>query len=266
MKKAFLWVLTLSLCACTVSPLGRRQFTMLPDSQVAMLGDQAFVELKQSMPIESDPRANAYVNCVADAITREIGGTWEVVLFRQQTPNAFALPGGKIGVHTGIFRVARNQDQLAAVLAHEVAHVLARHSNERMSQQLALRQGLGAIQAMTQPTSPTGQALLGILGLGAQYGVLMPYSRLQESEADLFGLDLMARAGFDPRQSVDLWVNMEQAGGSQPIEFLSTHPSHATRIQDLRQRMPMALELQRRANATGRKPQCDRERKDGGNP
>jgi predicted Zn-dependent protease len=189
-----------------------------------------------------------------------------VAVFEQNSPNAFALPGGKIGVHTGMLRVATNQDQLAAVIAHEVAHVLARHTNERISQEMAMQQGLGLIQAIANPVSPTGQVMMGLLGVGAQYGVLLPYSRLQESEADMLGLDLMAKAGFDPRESINLWINMEQAGGSEPVEFMSTHPSHATRMQDLRQRIPMALDLSRQARAMGKNPQCDQLRGEGAQP
>lgn len=237
---------------------------LLPESQMAMLGDQSFAAVKREMPTEPDRQANDYVLCVADAVTRDVGGSWEVVLFKQDSPNAFALPGGKIGVHTGMLRVARNQDQLATVLAHEVAHVLSRHANERLSQQVAVQQGLNAMQAMADPTSASGKTVMGLLGIGAQYGILMPYSRTQESEADLVGLDLMASAGFDPRQSIELWNNMASSGSGQPIEFLSTHPSHATRMQDLAKRMPHALDLQRQANAAGRQPQCDGLRKGGG--
>jgi predicted Zn-dependent protease len=249
----------LGLSACATSPLGRTQFMIMPEDQMAVMGAQAFVNMKQKLPIDQNPQTNQYVICVAGAIVREIGDSgreWEVTVFQDDSPNAFALPGGKIGVHTGILRVARNQDQLAAVIAHEVAHVLSRHSNERASQEVAVQQGLNVIQAVTNPTSQTGQVMMGVLGLGAEYGVLMPYSRLQESEADLLGLDLMARAGFNPQQSVDLWMNMEQAGGGQPIEFLSTHPSHATRMQDLKQNMPKAMEIYRSAQTMGKAPRC----------
>ncbi|MDF9393032.1 MULTISPECIES: M48 family metallopeptidase [Methylococcus] len=257
MKNAVVLLLGLAASACATSPLGRSQLMLLPDSQMTMLGDQSFAALKREVPVEPDRQVNDYVRCVADAVTLDVGGSWDVALFRQDSPNAFALPGGKIGVHTGMLRIARNQDQLATVLAHEVAHVLSRHANERLSQQVAVQQGLNIMQALADPASASGKTLMGLLGLGAQYGILMPYSRTQESEADLLGLDLMARAGFDPRQSIELWNNMESAGGGQPIEFLSTHPSHATRIQDLAKRMPHALDLQRQAAAKGRRPQCD---------
>jgi predicted Zn-dependent protease len=258
MKNLILWACALLfLNACATSPLGRKQFAFLSDGEVAAMGDQAFLSLKSSTPLGQDRTANAYVECVAQAVILEVGGQWEVAVFQDETPNAFALPGGKIGVHTGILRVAENQHQLAAVLAHEVAHVLARHTNERMSQELAVKQGLNVIQALSNPTSPTGQAMMGLLGVGAKYGVLLPYSRVQESEADLVGLDIMAKAGFDPAESLNLWRNMERAGGGQPVEFMSTHPSHATRIQDLQQRIPYAAQLSMQARANGRNPRCD---------
>lgn len=261
MKKLLLHiVLVLTLASCATSPLGRRQFMMMPENQVDQMGAQAFTNMKQKMPIDRTSGNNQYVVCVAQNIVNQIGGNWEIAVFRDDTPNAFALPGGKIGVHTGIFRVARDQNQLAAVLAHELAHVLSRHSNERISQQFAVQQGLNVIQAVANPTTQSGQVMMGLLGLGAQYGILLPYSRTQESEADLLGLELMANAGFDPRESIDLWRNMEQAGGGQPVEFLSTHPSHGTRMQDLKQHMPKALELYQRAQAAGKNPQCDQKR------
>jgi predicted Zn-dependent protease len=242
---------------CATSPLGRSQLTLMPDSQMAELGAQTFTHLRQKTPVLADAQANAYVECVADALTREAGGQWEVAVFKDAEANAFALPGGKIGVNSGMLKVAANQHQLATVIAHEVSHVLARHGNERASQEMAVQQGLGLIQSAANPTSAAGLALMGALGVGAEYGVLKPFSRTQESEADLMGLDLMAKAGFDPAESVKLWANMDKAsGGAQPVEFMSTHPSHATRIQDLQNRMPSAQELNRQARAAGKNPQC----------
>lgn len=242
---------------CATSPLGRSQLILMPDNQMSTMGSQAFLSLRQKTPTLRDPQANAYVDCVAQALTREVGGQWEVAVFQDASANAFALPGGKIGVNSGMLKIAANQHQLATVIAHEVSHVQARHSNERASQEMAVQQGLGLAQAVANPTSPGGQALMGLLGVGAEYGVLKPYSRTQESEADLMGLDLMAKAGFDPNESVKLWVNMgRESGGAEPVEFMSTHPSHATRIQDLQNRLPAAQELSRQARAAGKNPRC----------
>ncbi|MDQ2694768.1 MAG: M48 family metallopeptidase, partial [Pseudomonadota bacterium] len=204
--------------------------------------------------------ANAIVRCVAGAIVNEVQGgprSWEVAVFQDGSANAFALPGGKIGVNTGMFKVARNPDQLAAVIGHEVGHVLAQHSNERLSQQFAVQAGLSLADAVAgQYAALPREQLLGVLGLGAQLGILLPYSRTHESEADVIGLNLMARAGFDPRQSIGLWQNMARSGGGQPPEFMSTHPSHGTRLQDLQAAMGPALQTYERALAQGKRPRC----------
>jgi predicted Zn-dependent protease len=241
---------------CATSPTGRSQLLLMPDSQMDQMGLQAFTNIKETTPVETDRTSNQYVQCVGNAITRVVGGNWEIVVFRDESANAFALPGRKIGVNTGLLKVAENQHQLATVLGHEVAHVLSQHSNERVSQKFAVEQGLGLINAIATPRFGTGQTLMGLLGVGAEYGILLPYSRVQESEADIMGLDTMAKAGFDPRESVKLWVNMGRAGGGQPPEFLSTHPSHSTRISDLNAHMPVALNLQAQARQQGRSPAC----------
>lgn len=247
----------LAVQGCATSPLGRSQLTLMPESQMNQMGLQAFDQFKKGKPIEQSPTVNRYVHCVANAIIRNVGGDWEVVVFKDETPNAFALPSRKIGVHTGLLKVATNQDQLAAVLGHEVAHVLANHSNERVSQKFAVSQGLNLLGALASPQSGTGQTLMGLLGMGAQYGILLPFSRTHEAEADVVGLDLMAKAGFDPRQSVDLWMNMDRASkGQQPPEFASTHPSHTTRIDGLKRAMPDALGLYTQAKAAGRASDC----------
>ena len=242
---------------CATSPTGRSQLVLMPDSQMEQMGLQAFTNIKGETPVESNRTTNSYVQCVGNAIIREVGGSWEIVVFKDDSANAFALPGRKIGVNTGLLKVAENQHQLATVIGHEVAHVLAQHSNERVSQKFAVEQGLGLINAIASPQTGTGQTLMGLLGVGAQYGVLLPYGRIQESEADTLGLDLMAKAGFDPRESVKLWVNMGRANKGQPPEFLSTHPSHSTRISDLNARIPAALNLQRGAMQQGKRPACN---------
>ncbi len=246
----------LFLFGCASSPTGRSQLLMMPEDQLAQMGLQAFEQIKQKEQVENDPAINAYVQCVVSELTRDLGGKWEVVVFRSEQANAFALPGGKIGVYTGLLKVARSQHQLAAVIGHEIGHVLARHSNERVSQEMATKQVLSVVQAVALPNSATGQLAMAALGLGAQYGVLMPFSRIQESEADIIGLDLMAKAGFDPREAVKLWYNMQSAGGASPPEWLSTHPSHASRIQELQAHMPEALSLYEAARARGRNPRC----------
>ena len=253
---AALVVATLGV-ACATTPLGRRQLVLFPETEMAAMGVAAYDKLKTEMPISKDAAKQRYVRCVADAITTrlrpdESTGPWEVTLFEEDSANAFALPGRKIGVHTGLLSVASNQHQLATVLGHEVAHVLARHSNERVSNQYAAQTGLQLAGAIASG-SPQ---LMGLLGVGAQVGVLLPFSRTQESEADKLGLDLMARAGFDPRESVPLWQNMARAGGAAQPEFLSTHPSHGTRIQELTARIPHVLPGYESARAAGLRPAC----------
>lgn len=260
LAEAVVWALltALVLSACTVSPLGRRQLKLFPEAQMAEMGLAAFDKIKTEVPQSSDPKALAYVRCVAGAITDQLpdAASWEVVVFEDTSANAFALPGGRIGVHSGLFKVASNQDQLAAVLGHEVAHVVSGHANERVSHSYAAQTGVGLVQVIAGSASPGQQQLIGLLGAGVHYGILMPYSRTQETEADLVGLDLMARAGFDPRESISLWVNMSEQSGGQPPEFLSTHPAHDTRIRGLRERMPSAMGLHEEARRAGKAPAC----------
>lgn len=201
------------------------------------------------------------MRCVVNAIVAqvppgEVTGQWEVKVFKSDQANAFALPGGKIGVYRGLLSVAENQDQLATVIGHEIAHVLADHSNERLSTTFATQAGLDLIQAISGAPSSTKEQIFGLLGLGAQYGIILPFNRTQESEADLIGLDLMAKAGFDPRAAIPFWKNMQEQGNGSPPEFLSTHPSGPSRIQDLQARMPQAVELYQKARAQGRRPNC----------
>ncbi len=256
-------LLALALSSCAKSPLGRRQLTIFPDSEMSAMGVAAFDEIKGQTPRSKDPATNAYVRCVATAVTAAVDpkdgpGRWEVVVFEDPAANAFALPGGKIGVFTGLLDVARSDDQLATVLGHEVAHVLADHGNERMSTTFAAQAGLQAVQVFAGGSSETSDNVMAVLGVGAQVGVLLPFSRAQESEADLLGLDLMASAGFEPSESVELWRNMAKAGGGQPPQFLSTHPSHESRIRELQERIPRASRIQSNAQTHGKKPDCRR--------
>ena len=225
------------------------------------MGAQSFQDLKQKTPIDSSPADNAYVRCIAMPITVAARGrtsveNWEIVVFKDPTANAFALPGGKIGVHTGIMSVAKSDAQLAAVLGHEIGHVIARHGDERVSQGM-LAQGVMIGAGTLASDSPYRGLILGALGLGTQFGVLLPYSRTQESEADLIGQKLMAEAGFDPRQSVELWKNMMSASGNKaPAEWMSTHPANQSRIEALQAHMSEAMGIYEKAVAAGRAPHC----------
>lgn len=261
-----LGVLILAAAACATSPLGRKQLLIVPEAEVDQMGVKSFQEMKQQTPISTDSALNSYIQCVVAPITEAARGMtdvnqWEVVVFKDPQVNAFALPGGKIGVYTGILPVTKTDSQLAAVVGHEVGHVIAKHGAERVSEQVATQGGLSLVNAFLGGggSSTTNQLLMGALGLGTQVGILLPHSRTQESEADLIGLDLMSRAGFDPRQSVDLWKNMAAAsGGNAPPEFMSTHPANETRIQGLQARMPESLTKYEQARAAGKAHGCKR--------
>lgn len=247
--------------ACSSSPTGRKQLTLMPDGQMNSMGAQAFDAMKKETPVETDAATNAYVKCIAVPLTQLAADDtgvkdWEIVVFREKSANAFALPGGKIGVHTGILSVAKTPSQLAAVLGHEVGHVIARHGNERVSQGL-IAQGLSTVAAVSLKDKKYQPLVLAGLGVGAQFGIILPHSRGGEKEADMIGLDLMAQAGFDPRESTQLWRNMgAAAGGSAPPEFMSTHPSNETRIQGLEAGIPAALPKYQAVLNAGRAPKC----------
>ncbi|MBT0585503.1 M48 family metallopeptidase [Alteromonas oceanisediminis] len=249
-----------ALAGCATSPTGRNQVLLYSDSQLSEMGSQAFAGMKDELTISSARVENSYVQCVANYITAQVppkvfSGQWEVVVFDDEQVNAFALPGGKIGVYTGLLKVAENQHQLAAVIGHEVGHVIAQHGNERMSQSTLINVGTQAVgAAMAANEVANSGPIMAAIGLGVQVGVQLPFSRTHESEADAIGLNLMAQAGFDPRQSVNLWENMAAAsGGQRQPEFLSTHPAPQTRIEDLSADMPAALPLYRNAKS---KPNC----------
>ncbi|NQZ92208.1 MAG: M48 family metallopeptidase [Moritella sp.] len=229
-------VLSSLVVGCTASPTGRNQVLLYSSSDMTQLGAQSFEQIKQQEKINTDPKLNNYVQCIADTLTHYVAQptNWDVVIFDSPQVNAFALPGGHIGVYTGLLKVAKTPSQLAAVMGHEIVHVTANHSNERLSQSKITNFGLQMTDYALE-NQEYRETAMQALGLGLQYGVVLPYGRTQESEADVVGLELMAKAGFDPEESVALWRNMAAASdGKQPPEFLSTHPSHDTRIKALR--------------------------------
>ncbi|NZA24999.1 M48 family metallopeptidase [Luteimonas sp. SJ-92] len=257
-------VFVLAACATTISPTGRTQYVgAVPEAQLNQLGSQAFAEMKAKQKLSTDGRQNAYVTCVVNAIVgqlpaqqRQIG--WESAVFADDNPNAFALPGGKVGVYTGIFGVARNQDQLAAVIAHEIGHVTARHHDERITRQAGASGALQVVGSLlgSRYGEGVGNAAVQGGGIAAQAGFLLPGSRAQESEADVIGQQLMAGAGFDPRAAVTLWQNMIAAGGSRPPQWLSTHPDPQSRIGELQSRAASLVPSYEQARAAGRVPRC----------
>lgn len=253
----------LVLAACATSPLGRSQFVLIPADDMAQIGQNSFEKLKQQQDVVQGGPQVAYVQCVADAITPRVEtpsaeGRWKTTVFRDDTANAFALPGGHIGVFTGMLDVLDGQAELATIIGHEAAHVVSRHGAERVSQQFAASQALQLTEALVigQQGSNSEKQLMGLLGLGVQVGVVLPYSRTHEREADLLGLDIMAEAGFDPRAAIDVWQKMQERAEGQPPEWLSTHPHPESRIEELRDRMPDAMALYEQARARGRRPDC----------
>ncbi len=246
-----LGILLLAGCQ-TVPQTGRSALHLVPSEQLASMSAAQFGQLKQETPISHNPTYNAMVQRVGERIAYAAGpdmpnAQWEFVVFDDDSQiNAFAMPGGKVAVYTGIFKVAKSDADLAIVLGHEIAHVAAGHGNERVSQQLLAAGGALALQIGTKDMdSGDRQLLMAAYGAGASVGVLLPYSRFHESEADEIGLMYAAKAGYDPRAALGFWERMqEQSNGSIP-EFLSTHPSGNTRIRKLNALMPKAMEVYR---------------------
>jgi predicted Zn-dependent protease len=256
--------IALAGCATTTSPTGRTQVVGgVSQQQLNQLGAQAFSELKATKQQSGDARLNNLTRCVVGAITRELPaawqGGWESAVFVDKEPNAFALPGGKVGLYTGIFGVARNPEQLAGVVAHEIGHVVSRHHDERITRQMGAQGVVQLLGALAGARYGQGAASAAVQGGGilAQTGFLLPGSRVQESEADVVGQRLMAEAGFDPRAAVTLWENMIAAsGGSRPPQWLSTHPNPQARIRELQQRAAELVPVYEQARARGRRPNC----------
>jgi predicted Zn-dependent protease len=251
-------LLLATLSGCATNPYTQRhQLLLVSPEYEERLGEEAYREILKSpgVRLASDPRQVERVERVAQRVIAAARQSryaaaanhfqWEVaVIDDDATLNAFALPGGKIAIYTGLFRVTENDAGLAAIIGHEIVHALARHSAERMSQSIVAELVLAGSQA-----AGTSAEVMQALGLGAQIGLILPFGRAHESEADYIGLLLAAQAGYDPREAVRVWERMSQEAGSQPPEFLSTHPSHGTRIAQLEEWMPEALRIYREASA-----------------
>lgn len=230
-----------ALAGCQAAPVtGRNQLIVMPESQDAQLGLDAYQQILAESEISKDPELNRRVEEVGRRIAAASPHPewdWQFTVIENDEPNAFALPGGKVGVNTGLFLVAKNDDQLAAVMGHEVAHAIARHGAERMSQQVLMQAGLAGLGIATDATTA------GLAAQAATLVVVLPYSRTQESEADHIGLIYMAKAGYDPRQAVQLWRNFDALGGERGSEFMSTHPAPGSRIANLESLLPQAMPI-----------------------
>ena len=240
--------LTVGGCAGEGTGLGLQ---LVSPAQVAELGERSWQQIKAQQPQSTNADAKARVARVADRVLRGAGenpAEWEVVTFQSDQANAFALPGKKIGVYEGMLNVAKTDDQLAAVIGHEIAHVEKQHSVERVNSEAATQLGVQVVGGALQiGGAGGGEQIAALLGAGAQYGLLLPYARNQELEADRLGLITMARAGYDPQAAITLWENMAAAGGASTPEFASTHPNHGNRIAQLKQMMPEAEAARRKA-------------------
>ena len=250
------WALALlvfvMIVACQTVPItGRSQLLLLPEAEELQMGLQSYQEVLKKSKISNDPKMNDLVRRVGTRIAAATGRSnyqWEFKVIEEKQANAFCLPGGKVAVYTGILPITRDEAGLAAVVGHEVSHAIARHGAERVSQNLLVEMGLtGTMAALSKGDPNTVKNVGALLGAGASVGLLLPWGRAQESEADHLGLIYMAKAGYDPHAARDLWVRMAEAskGSGRPPEFLSTHPSEATRIKQIEAWLPEAMQYYR---------------------
>lgn len=239
-----LWLALVTLLGCQESPTGREQILLVPEAEMDQMGEQAFAQILEDEEICFDSNLQQTVETISAEViaasTLEEEG--DFALIDSEMANAFALPGANVGIFTGILEVAETNAGLAAIVAHEIGHVVAQHGAERVSQNLVAELGLSVVDELLLRGSEFRDLAMAALGLGAQVGVLLPFSRAQESEADELGLTWMAEAGYDPRAAVRLWERMAAMSGGGPPEFLSTHPDPAARAEALRQMLPEALE------------------------
>lgn len=246
--------LLLLLSSCGSVPLtGRKQILLVSDQEVLASSLTQYSEYIKSAPLSSNANGKAMVTRVgqkiatateqylkANGMAAEVNNfVWEFNLVKDNQINAFCMPGGKIVVYEGLLNIVSSDDELAVVVGHEVAHAVAKHSNERMSQQLMTQYGAQILtQALSNKSAAIQQAGNTIYGLGAQYGVTLPFSRKHETEADYMGLIFMTIAGYDPNVALSFWQKMSTSGGTKVPEFMSTHPSDATRINDIQKVLP----------------------------
>jgi predicted Zn-dependent protease len=243
--------------SCTTVPVtGRRQLSLVPESDMISLSLTQYGQFLKDNKVSTDQTKTAMVRRVGQKIAKAVetymaqqglsdnlkGYQWEFNLVEDKTVNAWCMPGGKVVVYTGLLPVAQNDEGLATVLGHEIAHAVARHGSERMSDQMLVQLGSTSLSAAMANKPTETQALANAaFGIGSQVGVLLPFSRKQESEADHMGLIFMAMAGYNPNASVTFWQRMEQQSSSSTPQFLSTHPVNSTRIANIRKELPEAM-------------------------
>jgi predicted Zn-dependent protease len=262
----------LGLTACSTVPItGRSQLNLIPGNSMMSMSYQQYDTFLKEHRLSADKEQTAMVKRVGariqDAVERYFSANsmsrsladykWEFNLVEDKQVNAWCMPGGKVVVYSGILPLTKGDAGLAVVMGHEIAHAIAQHGNERMSQGLLAKfGGVALAEALTTSPEATKQLWMSLYGVGTQYGALMPYSRLQESEADRLGLIFMAMAGYDPQEAIPFWQRMaSQKGGQSPPEFLSTHPSDATRIDNIRRLIPEAAKYYTKGTPAGAGPQ-----------
>jgi len=266
MKKLIFTVflaLPLLFASCSTVPItGRRQLDVIPDNQMLAMSFQQYNQFMESHELSQDREKTEMVrrvgNRIREGVERYLSRNgmegrlkdyrWEFNLVKSEEVNAWAMPGGKVVIYTGLLPVARNETGLAVVMGHEIAHAVAKHGDERLSQVLITQMGGMALsEALREAPEETRQLWLAVYGVGTQVGVLLPYSRTHESEADHLGLIFMAMAGYNPGEAVAFWERMlEKSGGQAPPEFLSTHPAGETRIRNMKDLMPEAMKYYNR--------------------
>jgi len=257
------WVSLVAGCG-EVGITGRRQFNLVPNSIINSLSVQQYAQFISENKISSDGQKNAMVQRVGERIVKAVdeyarmnlakdpfeGFKWEFNLVEDNAVNAFAMPGGKVVVYTGILPVTQDEAGLAVVVGHEIAHIFAKHGAERMTQSLIVEMGGMALSvALREQPETTKSLFMTSYGMGSQVGLLLPFSRLHENEADRLGLIFMAMAGYDPKAAAVFWERMAgMKSGEQSPEFLSTHPADSTRIRNLKALVPEAMEYYKPAS------------------
>jgi predicted Zn-dependent protease len=256
---AVLLCLALFLFSCASVPVtGRQGLHLVPDSELTTMSYQEYNKVLKNSKLSTDMvkvnmvrRVGQRIAAASEQLLDETGRgddiqnyKWEFNLIEDdKTINAWCMPGGKVAVYTGLLPISQDENGLAVVMGHEVAHAIAKHGNERMSQGLLAQFGaIGLSLALSRSPGLTSDIFMQAYGVGTQVGILLPYSRVQESEADRIGLVLMAKAGYDPRGTIALWQRMNAKGGSRPPEFLSTHPAPESRIRDIESMIPEAMQ------------------------
>ncbi|MDF7799518.1 M48 family metallopeptidase [Pontiellaceae bacterium B1224] len=254
--KVIISVCAVLMTGCSTVPItGRKQLKIIPEQQMIAQSAVSYAEVISEGPLSTNKEQTEQIQRVGERIAAAVeaylaannqldlidGFDWQFNLIDDDVPNAWCMPGGKVVFYTGILPYTKDENGIAVVMGHEIAHAIAGHGTERVSHQM-IQQGGGVLAAYFSKDSDYHEAVMMAYGLGSQYGVMLPYSRGHESEADHMGLIFMAMAGYNPEDAVEFWQRMGAAGGDKPPEFLSTHPSDQTRVRELREHMPEALE------------------------